>query len=104
MWCACTVRWLLSSRHISFDINLVVCTVIVYKEPHGQVDVDRVIASGTLGSVMVTVSLGMARSGDLSPVLGQIFPIYMSPGHEYISLIMVIYLTLVCTEFWISLK
>ena len=67
------------------DINLffktllmseVLCIDLSGKEPNRQVGVDRVVASGSLGDVMVSALPRNANNVGSIPVLGAIFPIF----------------------------
>ena len=49
-------------------------------EPHRQVGMDRVIASGNLGNIMY-VNAGMAIDGDLNTALGEITPNICNTEH-----------------------
>ena len=55
-----------------------VCTDLSSMEPHRQVDVGRVVASGSLGGVMVNRLALNGRGVDSIPTLGIIFPFFIT--------------------------
>ena len=58
------------------DHTVVFFTDLSGKDPHRQVGVDKVIASWSLGGVMVNSE--MARSAGSKSALGTIFPIFIT--------------------------
>ena len=60
--------------------SIVVYRDLLDKEPHKQVGVDKVMASGSRGSVMVnTLPTRLTRGGGSIPTLGAIVPIFITP-------------------------
>ena len=57
---------------------MLLCTDLSGKESHRQVDVGRVVTSGSLG-VMVSSLAQSASDMDLIPALGAIFLIFITP-------------------------
>ena len=60
-------------------MSAVVCTDLSGKEPHKEVDIDRVIASGSLGGVIVSSVARTAKELGSIPTLGAIFPTFTLP-------------------------
>ena len=57
---------------------MVVCTDLPGKEPHGQVGMDRMTISGSLGDLMVSTLTRNARDVGLIPALSAIVPIFIT--------------------------
>ena len=60
-------------------MNGVICIDHSGKEPHRQVGVGRVVTPGSLGGVMVGMLAQNVRDVGSIPVLGMIFPIFITP-------------------------
>ena len=63
--------------------SAVVCTDLSDKEPHRQVGVGRVVTSGGLGGVIVSILSQNARDVDSIPTLGTLFPISSTLQHWF---------------------
>ena len=69
--------------HIRVYNSVVVCTDLSGKDPHRQVAMDRVVKSGSLHGVMVnTLAWNVIDVGSI-PILGAIFPIFITHTHWY---------------------
>ena len=62
-------------------MSVVICTDLSGREPHRQVGVVRVIATGSLSSVMVSMPAQYVKGVGSIPALGAIFS---SPATTYI--------------------
>ena len=60
-------------------MSVVVGTNLVYKEPHRQVGVGRVMTSGSLGGVMVSTLAQNSKDARSVSALGTVFPIFITP-------------------------
>ena len=60
-------------------MSVVVCTNLSGKKPHRQVDMDKVVASRSLGGVMVSTLAWDARDLGSIPALGAMLPIFITP-------------------------
>ena len=66
-------------RHVIIINTIIVCTDLSGKELHRQVGVGIVMTSGSLCGVMVEQWLWNARDVGLSPALGTVFSIVITP-------------------------
>ena len=70
---------------IHIDIYVVVCTDFLDKQPYRQVVVDRMMASGSLGSV-IGIHSSLCSSVASNPAVGAIFAIFIIPNDENIDI------------------